>query len=256
MGVSKNLKTGGDISISFLDYKYKSNNQYLTLNPSNSSQLTASISQPLLRNAGKRVSTYGIRLAEYNSKIISAQTKLAAIRVIADADKAYWNLYAARKLLDVRQQQYDLAKNLFEQTERLVEVGIKPEIEVLRTKSALASRVEGLITAKNSVRKAERVLKQTINKAGMDTGSITVLIPSTEPDPVKYEIDRQKMISTAIANRMDMLELELRLAQESSTVDYRRNQILPLVTMDYHYNINGLGSDRGDSYDMLSKYGL
>ncbi len=254
MGVSMPLKTGGNISLDFLDYKYKSNNPYQFLNPSNTSQVSASISQPLLRNAGKRVSTYSIGLAEYNSQIVSSQTKLEAIRIIANADRAYWNLYAARKLLDVRKQQYDLAKNLFEQTERLVEVGIKPEIELLRTKSALSSRVEGVITAENSVKKSERVLKQTLNKAGMDTDSITAVIPSTEPDPVKYDIDRHKMIAAAIENRMDMLELELRLAQESSTVDYRRNKTLPLVTMEYHYNINGLGSDRGDSYDMLSKY--
>ncbi len=252
MGVSLPLRTGGEISVDLLDYKYKSNNIYLTLNPSLTSQLSASISQPLLRNAGKRVSTYAIRLAEYNRQIIGAQTKLAAIRIVADADKAYWNLYAARRLLDVRKQQYALAKNLFEQTERLVDVGIKPEIDLLRTKAGVAERLEGIITAENSVRKAERFLKQTINRAGMDTDSETVVLPSTEPDPVKYELDKQEMIKSAIENRMDMLELELRLAHESSTIDYRRNQILPLVTMKYKYNINGLGADRGDSYDMLS----
>lgn len=252
MGVSLPLRTGGEISVDLLDYKYKSNNTYQTLNPSLTSQLSASISQPLLRNAGKRVSTYAIRLAEYNRQIISAQTKLAAIKIVADTDKAYWNLYAARRLLDVRKQQYELAKNLFEKIERLVDVGIKPEIDLLRTKAGVAERVEGIITAENSVKKAERVLKQTLNKAGMDTDSETVVIPSTEPDPVKYELDKQEMIKNAIENRMDMLELELRLAQESSTIDYRRNQILPLVTMKYKYNINGLGADRGDSYDMLS----
>ena len=252
LGVSLPLRTGGEISVDLLDNIYKSNNVYQILNPSYSSLLSASISQPLLRNAGKRVNTYGIRLAEYNNQIVSAQTKLAAIKIIADADKAYWNLYAARRLLDVRKQQYELAKNLFEQTKRLVDVGIKPEIDLLRTKAGVSEKLEGIITAENSVRKAERLLKQTIKRAGMDTDSETVVIPSTEPDPVKYELDKQEMIKKAIENRMDMLELELRLAQESSTVDYMRNQILPLATMKYKYNINGLGADRGNSYDMLS----
>lgn len=252
MGVSLPLRTGGEISIDLLDYKYKSNNIYLTLNPSITSQLSASISQPLLRDAGNRVSTYTIRLAEYNSQIVGAQTKLAAIKIIAEADKAYWNLYAARKLLEVRKQQYELAKNLFEQTEHLVEIGIKPEIDLLRTKAGVAESLEGIITAENAVRKAERTLKQTLNKAGMDTDSKTVVIPSTEPDPVRYELNKQEMIRIAVENRMDMLELELRLAQESGTIDYRRNQILPYAAMEYRYNINGLGANRGDSYDMLS----
>jgi len=50
---------------------------------------------------------------------------------------------------------------------------------------------------------------------------------------------------------MEMLELELQIAEDISTVDYMRNQALPLVTMDYTYNINGLGPTRDDSYDLL-----
>ena len=50
---------------------------------------------------------------------------------------------------------------------------------------------------------------------------------------------------------MEMLELELQIAEDISTVDYLRNQALPLVTLDYTYNINGLGATREDSYDLL-----
>ena len=50
---------------------------------------------------------------------------------------------------------------------------------------------------------------------------------------------------------MEMLEVELQLAQDSSTVDYYKNQMLPLVAMDYTYNMNGIGTMRGDAYDMM-----
>ena len=50
---------------------------------------------------------------------------------------------------------------------------------------------------------------------------------------------------------MDLLELELQLAQDALTIDYRRNQTLPQVSMEYTYNINGLGPSRGDSFDLL-----
>ena len=59
------------------------------------------------------------------------------------------------------------------------------------------------------------------------------------------------MVAKAIEDRMEMLELELQIAQATSTIDYRRNQTLPLVTMEYTYNMNGLGSSRADSYDLL-----
>jgi outer membrane protein TolC len=79
----------------------------------------------------------------------------------------------------------------------------------------------------------------------------TVLIPATEPDPVRYELEKKQLVSTAMDNRMEMLELELQIAEDFDTVDYMRSQSLPLVTMDYRYNVNGLGGTRDDSFDLL-----
>ena len=50
---------------------------------------------------------------------------------------------------------------------------------------------------------------------------------------------------------MEMLEVELQLAQDSSAVDYYKNQMLPLVALDYTYNMNGIGTARSDAYDMM-----
>ena len=41
------------------------------------------------------------------------------------------------------------------------------------------------------------------------------------------------------------------LAEGVAAVAYAKNQALPLVTMEYSYNVNGLGASRGDSYDLL-----
>jgi outer membrane protein TolC len=79
----------------------------------------------------------------------------------------------------------------------------------------------------------------------------TVLIPSTEPTPVRYEINNEWMVEKAFQNRMDLLELKLRIAQDDITIDKRRNETLPSVTMRYEYKMNGLGSSRVDSYDLL-----
>ena len=233
------------------DNKSDTDSIYSVFNPSYDSVVSASISQPLLRNAGNRTNTYGIRIAEYDRQITDAQTKLQAIHIIADVDRAYWRLYAARRLLDVRKQQYGLAQELFEQAEAFVEVGAKPQIEVIRTQASVAQKLEDIIKAENDLRDTERDLKRMLNKAGLGMETETVLIPSTKPDPVRYELNRPQMVANAIENRMDMLELELQLAQDVITIDYRRNQTLPQVTMEYTYNVNGLGPTRADSWDLL-----
>ena len=251
LGVSVPLRTGGTVSFDATDNRTKTDSMYSIFNPSYGSDFSASISQPLLRNAGKRTSTYAIRIAEYDRQITDARTKLEMIRVIAAVDRVYWRLYAARRELDVRRQQYELAKALFEQAQRFVSAGEMAQIEVIRAEAGVAQQLEAIIISENNVRDRERELKQTLNKSSLGMETTTVLVPATEPDPVRYELDKRKLVELAVDQRMEMLELELQIAQDVSTLYYMQNQTLPLVTMDYTYNVNGLGSTRDDSYDLL-----
>ena len=251
LGVQVPLRTGGSVNFDMADNRIKTGSPYSVFDPSYSSDMSLSITQPLLRNAGRRTNTYAIRIAEYERQITDARTKLEVIRVIAAVDRVYWYLYAARRELEVRKQQYDLARALYEQALRFVEAGDKPQVEVIRTEAGVAQQLEAIIIAENNVRLRERDLKRTLNKVGLGMQTPTVLVPATEPDPVRYELQRKQLVATAMDNRMDMLELELQIAEDIASVDYAENQTLPLVTLDYRYNINGLGADRGDSYDLL-----
>jgi len=251
LGVTVPLRTGGTVNFDLAGNRTKTDSIFSVFNPAYNSDMSVSLSQPLLRGAGKRANTYGIRIARYEKQITDARTKLEVIRVIAAVDRVYWRLYTARRELDVRKKQYDLAQALYEQARRFVDAGDKPQVEVIRAESGVAQQLEAIILAENSVRDRERDLKRTLNKRGLGMQTPTVVIPATEPDPVRYELAREQLVATAIDNRMEMLELELLIAQDVTAVDYMQSQSLPLVTMDYTYNINGLGATEDNSYDLL-----
>jgi len=251
LGVEVPLRTGGTLTFDAVDSRTKTNNVFSTLNPSYDTDFSVSISQPLLRNAGKRTNTHSIRIAEYERQIVGARTKLEVIRVIAGVDRVYWRLYAARKELDVRRQQYELASAQLEKARRFVDSGEMAQVEIIRAEAGIAQRLEGIILAENNLQDRQRELKGILNQAGLEMQTPTVVVPTTEPEPVHYELEEQRLVAAAVENRMEMLELELRIAQDVSTIDYRRNQALPLVTLDYAYNINGLGTSRGRSFDLL-----
>jgi len=251
LGVRVPLRTGGNVTFDLADNRTKTDSIYSIFNPSYGSDFSVSLSQPLLQGAGKRANTYSIRIAEYERQITDTRTKLEVIRIIANVDRVYWRLYAARRELDVREKQYDQADLLYQQAGRFVVAGEKPEIEIFRTEAGVAQQLEAIILAENNVRDRERDLKRTLNKAGLEMKTPTVLIPATEPDPVLYKLEKQQLVTTAIDNRMEMLELELQIAEDIATVDYMQSQSLPLVTMDYKYNVNGLGATRDDSFELL-----
>ena len=131
-----------------------------TFNPYYASSLNLSISQPLLRNAGQWANTHSIRLAAYNRQIIGARTKLYVIMVLAAVDRVYWRLYAARRELEVREQQYDLAQVQLEQAQRLVDAGQRAQVEVIRAEAGVALQLEAIIVAENNLRDRERDLKR------------------------------------------------------------------------------------------------
>jgi outer membrane protein TolC len=250
-GVQVPLRTGGTVTFDLVDRRTKTNVVYPTFNPSYDSDASVSISQPLLRGAGTRANTHAIRIAGYERQITDARTKLEVIRVLAALDRVYWRLYAARRELEVREQQYNLAKAQLEQAQRFVSSGERSQVEVTRAEAGVAQRLEAIIVAENNLRDRERELKRVLNKPGLEMQTPTILIPDTKPDPVRYELERKRLVQLAIENRMEMLELELLIAEDISAIDYMHNQALPLVTMDYTYNVNGLGQTEDDSFDLL-----
>ena len=251
LGVQVPLRTGGRVTFDLADNRFEDLNGDPNYNPSFENRFSVSVSQPLLRNAGKWANMHSIRVAGYSLQMTDARAKLEVITVLAAIDRVYWRLYAARKELEVRQQQYDLAEAQLEQARHFVELGERAQVEVIRAEAGVADQLEAIIVAENNLRDRERELKRVINKAGLDMRTPTALVPQTEPDPVLYEIGRAELIQTAMDSRMELLELQLQLLADASTIDYVRNQALPLATLEYSYNVNGTGFARSDSYDLL-----
>ncbi|MFU8829652.1 MAG: TolC family protein, partial [Phycisphaerales bacterium] len=125
-GVRVPLRSGGVISFDLPITRFETDNEFATLNPAYTTNFQFSYSQPLLRNFGRRTGTFGIRIAALESQISQAQAKLEVIRTLANADRGYWDLYAAQKLLEVRRSQYELAMEQLQRAERRVRAGDAP----------------------------------------------------------------------------------------------------------------------------------
>ncbi len=252
-GVTVPLRTGGSITLDSPFSRNETNlsDDFLTLNPAQNTMLRGGISLPLLRNAGRRTNEHAIRVAQWNYQISQARGRLAVIRVLAEVERVYWTLYAARQELDVRKEELRLAEELLESARRRVREGLVAEVEIIRAESGVADRKETIIIAENTVRERQRELKRILRKPGLEMNTPTILIPQTLPDPMLYQLDTGRVMAAAIDNRMEMLELELQLLQDASTIDFQKNQILPLIVADYTYNVNGLGETLRDSLHQI-----
>jgi len=252
-GVRIPLRTGGTVSVGLPMARSSNNQAQTTLNPAYTSDLEVSLSHQLLRGAGRRANTASLRIASYNQQVSQAATKLEVIRQLAAVDRAYWLLYQARQELEVRLQQYDLAKAQLDRSDRRVQAGLSAEVEVIRAQAGVAERLEGIIVAQNTVLLRQREVKRIINLPGLTIDTPVLLVAASLPDPVEFVFEPSALTSQAVANRMEMLQLELQLAADAAEIAFNRNQSLPLLSLDYTYRINGLGGSLNDSFSTLGK---
>jgi outer membrane protein TolC len=179
---------------------------------------------------------YSIRVAAYNRDIVDTRTKLDVITVLGALDRVYWRLYAARRELEVRQQQYGLAQQQLERARHLVEAGQRAQVEIIRAEAGVADQLQAIIIAENNLRDRERELKRVVHKNGLDVQTPTIVIPTTEPDPIRYRLDPASLVQAAVRNRMELLELQLQLLQDLSTEISRATNLPFGVTSTYLVN--------------------
>ena len=222
------------------------------LNPAYDAGLDATLSQPLLRGAGVGVNTYFIRIAELSEKQTASRTKLEVMRVLAAVDRAYWALFAARQQLAVRTNERGLAVAQLDRARRMVQAGSMSEVEIIRAETGVAERDEAIITAANTVRDRERELKTALQVEGLDVGSRTAIITATDANPVPYSFDRDRLTAAALANRMELVELEYQIAKDALTIGVQENATLPALALGYTYGITGVGAGFDDAVDLAT----
>jgi outer membrane protein len=235
-GVTTPLQTGGSITTSL---------PVTRTDGTSDAEVSVEFFQSLLRGAGTRINTQSIRIATYEKGRTDAVTKLRAINILANADIAYWQLYVARKELDVSREQYKLAENQLMYARRMVDAGSAARIEIVRAESGLAGALDAVISAETSVRDGERLLRQIMNRKDMPINSNTSIITTTEPDPKGLKLNADAMVAAALKNRMEMVSSELQLAIDDSVLDLARNNTLPQLDLHYRYANGGQAGNEG-----------
>jgi outer membrane protein len=252
-GLRVPLRTGGTAEIRTPFTRAQTDNPFQALNPAYTTDLEFSLSHNLLRGAGRRANTLQVKIADLNRQQSEARAKLEIITQLANVERSYWRLYAARQALDVRARQFELAQEQLARAQRRFRAGAVAEVEVARAESGLADRLRDIIVAQNNVLLAQRELKRIMNIPGLDVGSDRFVVTMTDPDPIYYELDAERLARDAMDARMELLELELQVAADEAIEAVRRNEALPLVTADFLYRINGLGGEFEDSLDVLER---
>ena len=242
VGVSKLFETGTLFGVDYTSNRVSDNNLRNFLNPYWRASLTASISQPLLRNFGLLPNTRLIRIARNNKDISQHLFEQQVVQLVNQVQNLYWDLVFAGKDVEVRRKSLDLAVKTNEDNKRMAEIGTLAPIDVVQSEAEIANRRELLIRAEYSLTQMEDQMKKLISSLG-DPGRVAVRIVPLDSlatmDDYR-DFDLVQAVSFAIEQRPEIKQQRKRIDNSGIDLKYFRNQLLPDVRFNVSYGTAAL----------------
>ena len=229
--VAQQIPFGGNITAS-LSYDYQINNQlFQSYNPSYTSRLNFSITQPLLRNFGWAISRREIIVALNSLDVSRNQFKTVLINMVYSVEVAYWNLVYSVENLKTLQQALQSGRDLLAKTKREVEVGQKAPIEVLNAEATVARREADILQAEAMVKRSQDQLKTLLNQGGDPSAKGQNLRPADTPNFKPFTITLDEAFEKAMARRPDLEVAKSTIETKRINFRYAKNQLLPQLDL-------------------------
>jgi outer membrane protein len=239
---------GTVFSASVNNQNVSTTNPISIISPQLSSNFTASITQPLFRGRSFDLNRRTIEVAKRNLTLSDVQFRQRTIDIVANVQRAYWDLTYALRNLQVQRDAVRDARAQLEHNRRLVQEGQLAPIDVVAAETQVANFEQAVYDALNTVNQAENVLKNLLapnrndaiwNVAITPVESVELSVPTT---------NLPEAVDLAMQNRP---ELEInRVQKDINAVDQRYYKELkkPQIDLVASYTSAGIGGQLNPAF--------
>jgi outer membrane protein TolC len=235
---------GTNYTAAFNNSRTNTTSTFATLNPQFTTQLTATITQPLLRDFKIDNNRNQLLTGTITRQVTDITLRTRITNITATTQNAYWDLLAAIRAIEAAKQSLALAEKLIEDNRVRVEVGTLAPMDIVSAQAEAATRRQTLTQAEATRRTAELVLKRLIVSETNDP----VWRASIEPiDVVQVRpvtINLEGAVTTALGQRTDLLTAKKNLESSDVNIRYLRNQMLPGLNATATLGTRGLGGNQ------------
>lgn len=241
---SQELHTGTSFSFGLDNTRSSSSSSANLFNPSISSQLFATIQQPLLRGFGILPTTRFIVETKNTLKQDNLTFEEQVINSVTQVENQYWQLVYARQNVDVQKAALATSQKLYEDNKRQLEIGTLAPLDVLTAESEIATDNQLVIQAQTNLLQQQTLLLQLITKNLLDPAFQDVeVVPTTpiEESVAVPSIALPDAVKEAWANRPELKVDQFQLANDDIEIKATRNELLPALTLSGNYQSSGLG---------------
>ncbi len=227
----------------------------------NTQQIGISISQPLLKGAGRVVTEASLTGAESAYRVAAKTLGQTAQTLLAQALNAYIAVQQAQEATKQAQVAFDLAQRVYELNTALVSAGRSPRNVLLQSESDVAAARLGIAQAQNAQRQAVRSLAQAMGRSNLFDGVELLLTDSFEHDN-DPATDETTLIGQALQASTELLAAREAVAQAELALALANNGLLPSLAVSAGSTIAsgntpgtaGVASNRNNSIGLSLEY--
>jgi len=247
IGFTKNWASGTGFQFGWNNFRFDSNNQRSDLNPGWSTNWQVQITQRLLQGFGRAVNARNIKIAKNNLRISDLVFEQQVIETVSSIVKLYWDLVAFAEDVKVKKQALALAKKLYEDNKKQVEIGTLAPIEITSAEAQVARRQQELTAAETALLQQETVIKNALSRTGVYSPLLADarIIPTDRlPKPTSEEmVELTKLVDMAVNRRPEIAQTRINIENTKIGIAGSRSQLRPSLDAMVFYNHNALAGE-------------
>lgn len=251
-GLRKVLPTGMSVSGSYALNRSKTTLSFQQINPEYTSNFVFEMRQPLLRNFGIDFNRSLILISQNDRRIGNEAFRRQIRDTLRQVEEFYWRLAQARRDVLISARLLASFETIYEYLVAREAFDITP-VQIAATKANLEQAKADFVRRRAAVFDAEDRLTASMNSDDINLADNLEMIPVDFPKMNRVVIDRLAEVQTALDNRSEIKEQELRIANAKIALGRAKNGELPRFDVTFRQTYDGLAGTADKSFDELSR---
>ncbi len=248
-GLSKRTETGAQLGVVHnINWSYQ-NSSFLVYPSAYTTNTQLTLTQPLLGSAplpgqaagplvGLEANRAPIVISRLNADAAVWRFKAEVMASVRSVEQQYWNLAQAHVQLWSSDRAVSLAQEIYNREQTELVVGKGTVADVAEAAQQLEQFNLDLVTKTSDVITTERQLR---NMLGLPPADNRRIIPVTPPTEARLEPDWESSIAQMINFQPDIVQQQILVRVAELQLLLARNQLLPQLSLNALYQLNGLG---------------
>ncbi len=251
-GLRKPMVTGGQASLAYNPdpgYFFVANPSGGGFNPIRNTNIQLSVTQPLLRGAGRRINLIPLQITQIGIDQSTWDFKKTMMESVRGIITAYWDLYSARAAISAIDEVIPLFEEIVRLQEEALAAGWVVKADVAKAYAQLHDFRKSRLRLESEGVAQELRLRNLI---GMPPDLKWKLVPATKPTSVTMSQSAEELLQQAMQSQPDIVQQRLNVRIRQLELTVAENQLKPNLDINGLYRMNGIGENLGDALDQLA----